>query len=458
MKSDDKIKVTVAILGSLYSIVKGASLIDKIIQRQKSKKEEKEKREREAEEKKRNGGITDEEKHNLDLKERELDLINRKKAEGFEKIQDVKRKSEEKTETSSAQRLKAVKEQICQLLHLDEYRRPEERSMLEKEEMTQERVSATPLVGKLIKLGDRVIIAGNPSVGKSTFAVQLADDISCGNVSKLLPDGSEPIKPQLTYLYDKEQDSDDRKERMGRKHFSPRLIRMEDAQFPTVYCLLDDLHKNVSGLDEDATFIFDNLKSICGELSPEQTRHLFDGLAEIQKQAIARGIRITIIFVTHLVKDVSGIPEMSDIAGAANLTRFAKNVICLSSTRKSGLVLMNNPKLRHSEKNEPVVLKFEEESEENPMVHFQYVRTVSEDKAEAIMKGTINCNEEAPIEENKEKYDSNLKKRIVELYKTGKKSFRDIANILAGEGIQISHTTVSKIYKDFVASQGAALA
>lgn len=455
-KTKDSTKIVVAILGTFGPLVALGKLIHTIKQENEEKKEKEEKKTREAEEKKRNGGFTDEEKHGLDLKERELDLINRKKAEGFEAIQNIRHKCEEAREPGSSRHLKDVQERICRILHLGEYRRPEERPMLEEDEITQERVSATPLVGNLIKLGDRVIIAGNPCVGKSSFAVQLADDISSGNVSKLLPVGSGPIIPQPTYLFDKEQDSDDRKERMGMKHFSSRLRRMENANFPTAYCLLDDLYDRVAMLHENATFIYDNLKSICGELSPEQTGHLFEGLAEIQNQAIARGIRITIIFVTHFVKDVSGIPEMSDIAGAANITRFAKNVICLSSTKEDNIALMNNPKLRHNAKNKPIVFKLVKDSEENPMVHFQYVRTVSGNEAEAIMKGSVHCTEAVSKEDerNKEKYDENVKRRIVELHANGN-SYRDIAEILKGEGVQISHATVSKLLKEMTALQGA---
>lgn len=449
-KTKDSTKIIIALFGSLGAIVSAWALGDKIKERKGNRKEKEEKMRRESEEKNRNGGITDDEKHALDFKEREMDLINRKKAEGFEVIQDIKRKYEEAREPDSTRLHKEVKERICRILHLGEYRRPEERPMLEEDEMTQERVSATPLVGNLIKLGDRVIIAGNPCVGKSSFTVQLADDISSGNVTKLLPVGSESIMPQSTYLFDNEQDTDDRKERMGRKHFSSRLRRMEGAKFPTVYCLLDDLYERVSVLHENATFIYDNLKSICGELSPEQTGYLFEGLAEIQNQAIARGVRITIIFVTHFVKDVSGIPEMSDVAGAANITRFAKNVICLSKIKEKNMVLMTNPKLRHSEENEPIILKLVDDSEDNPMIHLQYVKTVSGDKAEAIMKGAIKCNEEAPKkdERDKEKFDDNVKKQIIELHTNRKKSFREIAKILTGEGIKISHTTVSHLFKE----------
>ncbi|MBQ0080597.1 MAG: hypothetical protein KBS95_03490 [Alistipes sp.] len=105
---------------------------------------------------------------------------------------------------------------------------------------------------------------------------------------------------------------------------------------------------------------------------------------------------------------------------------------------------MTNPKLRHSEENEPIILKLVDDSKDNPMIHLQYVKTISGDKAEAIMKGAI----EAPKkdERDKEKFDDNVKKKIIELHTNRKKSFKEIAKILTGEGIKISHTTVSHLF------------
>ena len=452
MQENNRTKLICSIIATVPVVFGIIKFIDNIEQRKRNKKEAEEKKKREAEEKKRNQGITDEEKHVLDLKAREMDLINQKKVEGFEAIKKAKRQYEEEKEPSSEKLLRSVRERICRILHLDEYHRPEDRPMLEDDEKTDERVYVTPLVGNLIKLGDSVVVAGISGAGKTIFVDQLADDISNGNVSKLLPVGSDSIKPQLTFLFDKELESDDRKERMGRKQFSSRLHRMNDPKFPSVYCLLDDLNDRVSILNEDATFIYDNLKSICGEPTSEQVKHLFDGLKEIQGQAIGRGIRITIIFVTHLVKDVSGLPEMADIAGAANITRFSKNVICLSSTKDDDIVIMNNPKLRHSKKNTPVILKRFDDSEDNPMIHFKYVGSVTEDEADAIIKGAKNketVGKECYADGNKqEKYSDEVQALIYDLRQNKKLSLRDISKTMKNKGISMSHTTVSNILKE----------
>lgn len=394
----------------------------------------------------------------MKFKEEELDLQNKKHAERTKTDCEIK-KSYESTENDGTddftrenlEHNKSVKESICRLLKIGVYCPPRECKMLEDNEKTTIHVKPTPLVGDMIKLGDRVVIAGTPGAGKSTLVHQLADDISCGKESKLLPKGSGFSKGQPVFLFDSELDSDDRMERDGRATFNDRLIRMDDFSFPTVYYALDDAYNRVMNLNEDATIIYDNLYAMFPTMTSDQTKDLLEGFEKIQKLAGERGVKITFIIITHTTKDFSGVPEMSDIAGSANLSRFARSVYILAATKHNGEAILVNTKCRHSGKNDISVLNMATE----PLLHLEFKKSISFDEAKKLMKSqggaeslegeNINPKEEFAPGRN---YTLNVIEEVIKLKNEGV-SFRKISEYMKAKGVSMSHTTAHDLYVDF---------
>ena len=240
-----------------------------------------------------------------------------------------------------------------------------------------------PLVGTLIKIGDRVILVGPPGSGKSALSWQLAISIAIGKSPEFMPPNSEQASPQKVYIYDGELDDDDIKQRYGQQKYSDNLYRCSASKFRTVFYLLQHIYDIIVGLDGDATFILDNLYAIMPTMTSEETRTFLDGLDSIQRKALDKGYRITIIIVTHSQKDVNGIPRMKDVAGSAHISRFAKSELSLAALPgdNNQVALITNKK-RYSNKKDAFII----ELQDTDYLHFKFVKEVSNSEIDNLFK------------------------------------------------------------------------
>lgn len=164
------------------------------------------------------------------------------------------------------------------------------------------------LWGKLLFMGDSLILYSSDGQGKSTLAMQGCIDIANGSRVLFLPLEETPHAPkkQTVYYYDAELTNDDIQMRYGAEGnvFPDNLYRISDT-FNSVDELFKDIENRIS-LNEDCTICIDNLSAILPVSSPTLARDFFIRQKAIKDKALANGHRLTFITVTHTPKTKPG--------------------------------------------------------------------------------------------------------------------------------------------------------
>ena len=298
-----------------------------------------------------------------------------------------------------------------------------------------ERTEVKYLVDSIVKVGDRLVLASPPGHGKSILATQLGIAIAKGVVPEFLPQNTEACEPQRVLLYDGELDKDDVSARYGGITQIPYFTRLSGCKYRTIYYLLKDIYVKTKEAGRDMTIILDNLFALMPGMSSEETRTFFDGLDLIQGKISKSGHNLTFIIITHTTKETDGVPDLKNIAGSAHITRFAKSVMSL--VKDDDVVILTGTKCRYDQEQGSYELQLVEE----PYVHFE--RAEAKEEAKERRQG------------NSSKYDEDTKREIFNIRNSEQKhDYRRIADRLKEEGVDISHTTVGKLYKEFLCELG----
>ena len=164
-------------------------------------------------------------------------------------------------------------------------------------------------------------------------------------------------------------------------------------------------------------------------MSSEETRTFFDGLDLIQGKISKSGHNLTFIIITHTTKETDGVPDLKNIAGSAHITRFAKSVMSL--VKDDDVVILTGTKCRYDKEQGSYELQLVEE----PYVHFE--RAEAREEAKERRQGKSS------------KYDEATKCEIFNLRNSEQYDLREIADRLKKDGVDISHTTVGKLDKEY---------
>ena len=297
-----------------------------------------------------------------------------------------------------------------------------------------ERTKVKYLVDSIVKVGDRLVLASPPGHGKSILATQLGIAIAKGVVPEFLPQNTEACEPQKVLLYDGELDKDDVSTRYGGITQIPYFTRLSGCKYRTIYYLLKDIYVKTKEAGRDMTIILDNLFALMPGMSSEETRTFFDGLDLIQGKVSKSGHNLTFIIITHTTKETDGVPDLKNIAGSAHITRFAKSVMSL--VKDDDVVILTGTKCRYDQEQGSYELQLVEE----PYVHFERAEAREEAKGRKQAKQS--------------KYDEATKREIFNLRNSEQYDLREIADRLKKDGVDISHTTVGKLYKEFLCELG----
>lgn len=310
----------------------------------------------------------------------------KKEQDRYEKQQqeEAQRKFEEDDPEVKLKKMdKEVRAYVFSKLGLDQTNMPEGEHVYARG--TEEKGYTRPrLVGRLVSMGDRLFVVSEPGVGKSVLAFQMADDIAEGRESKLFHEPEGHQSPQPVYYWDAEMDSDDMKERYP-EGLSSNLIRFPNANYRDGFYLLKHIYDVVSPLTTSATIFLDNWKALCARIDAYS---FLTGLGNLQEQFMEKGARLTIIIVIHTTKEAikKGEVDLGDVAGSAQITRAAKNVLFVNPTKSEEVVELHDAKHRTSKKKKDsiVVLCGGVGTDEN--LHFEALENVmEEEKAQKLM-------------------------------------------------------------------------
>lgn len=336
-----------------------------------------------------------------------------KRREEDQQQAEAQRKSEEEDPLLKlTKKDKEIRAYVFSKLGLDQTNTPEGEPVYARG-VEEKGYSRPLLVGNLVSKGDRLFVVSEPGVGKSVLAFQMADDIAEGGESKLFhePEGHQP--PQPVYYWDAEMDSDDMKERYP-KGLSNNLIRFANVNYRDGFYLLKHIYDVVSPLFTDATIVLDNWKALCAKIDAYS---FLTGLGNLQEQFIEKGARLTIIIVIHTTKEAikKGEVDLGDVAGSAQITRAAKNVLFVNPTRFEEIVELHDAKHRTSKKKKDsiVVLCGGVGTDEN--LHFEALENVmEEEKAQKLMDDLVDSSDTPKEPGRPQKITDDIAKTIAE--------------------------------------------
>lgn len=360
---------------------------------------------------------------------------------------EAQRKSEEEDPMVKLKKKdQEVKAYVFSKLGLDQTNTPEG-EQVNARRAEEKGYSRPRLVGRLVSMGDRLFVVSEPGIGKSVLAFQMADDIAEGRESKLFhePEGHQP--PQPVYYWDAEMDSDDMKERYP-EGLSSNLIRFSNATYRDGFYLLKHIYDVVSFLTTSATIVLDNWKALCGKMDAYS---FLTGLSKLQEQFIEKGLRLTVIIVIHTTKEAikKGEVDLGDVAGSAQITRAAKNVLFVNPTKTEGYVELHNAKHRASKKKKEsiVVLRGGVGQDEN--LHFEALENVMDgEELQDVLDGWDGTKKRPG------KYTPEEMEDVLRMYEEIK-NYRKVAEAFKKKhGKKMSHQTVKNIVDRYQAELG----
>ena len=145
----------------------------------------------------------------------------------------------------------------------------------------------------------------------------------------------------------------------------------------------------------------------------------------------------------------------SDIAGSANLSRFARSVYILAATKRDGESILVNTKCRHNGRKDIAVLTIAKE----PMLHLEYKSSISAEEAKKLTKSNGSSTSENDVvnENSAEEFVAGTKytqaqiEEVINLSKGGL-TYRGIAKRMGENGVKMSPTTVMNLLNSFASS------
>lgn len=254
---------------------------------------------------------------------------------------EAQRKAEkEDAELRLKQKDKEVKRFVFEKLGLDIVETPQGERVYPTDPTTERK--RLPLVGSLVARGDICLLVSNPGVGKSAMAFQMADEIAEGRESKLFhtPEGHQ--LPQQVFYWDAELDVDDMTERYP-NGLSQNLRRFSNLYYRNGFYLLKHIIEELLLMTSDTTLFLDNWRALC---SNSDANIFLAALRRLQAMFVERESRLTIVIVVHTTKEAKDEPDLEDVAGTADLTRFTKTVLILNPTEDDRIVRLHDAKRR----------------------------------------------------------------------------------------------------------------
>lgn len=200
------------------------------------------------------------------------------------------------------------------------------------------------LLGKLIYSGDIAIVYGEFGTGKSTLALQIAEDIATGKRSQILleEDDQGLHKPQEVLYYDGEMDATDYNKIYGDYDVSSikNITLIRGFYFPSPKEWLEDLENRLATVKTNVTVFLDNLSCLTSAISGNVIREFFlNDLKRIQQDYSKQGVEVTFVFMAHTNKE-------GELAGSQNISNFGTNVIGLFKSENKDFIYMQTTKNR----------------------------------------------------------------------------------------------------------------
>lgn len=247
-----------------------------------------------------------------------------------------------------------------------------------RKERTIENYDDGQLVGKLIYKGDKVILFSESGTGKTVLAMGLALDIASGHASKIIPDDKGNHKPQMVFYYDGENDPEDYYKIFGEHEVdTENLFFIRKFYYETPQEWLEDLRKNLTGIQGDVTVILDNISCIMSTFNANVVKQLFNrDLNKIQNDFAPN--KVTFIVVAHTNKQ-------KELMGSNNQHNFATSLIKLRELDEHSLQLEVIKDRKYGDMKGKSFLLAKRETEDG-YKYDEYVSTISSDEKNCSSK------------------------------------------------------------------------
>lgn len=198
------------------------------------------------------------------------------------------------------------------------------------------------LFDKIIHRGDRGMFFGPKGIGKSLVTFWIAINVAEGKHVTVWKDvENNTIAPTKVLYYDLELTDMDIHNRYGKYgyKFPQNFIRHDKAQISSSEDIIKDLRANVrqSVAGAELFVVVDNIKKAMEITCGQTVKSFSNSLKDIEKEAEAKGVTLTILLVNHPTKDFNpgDSLELGGAAGSTELRDFLNFVIAIEPTKIS---------------------------------------------------------------------------------------------------------------------------
>ncbi len=195
------------------------------------------------------------------------------------------------------------------------------------------------MCGNLVKENEVCILFGDEGTGKSVLAFQMGDAVSRGKAIFPVPGFENHCEPKFTIFYDFELEPSElfarysfhNEKHMFHENFKRGSLSNDFLDLETMdQAIIHEIQRDIE-IHKPGFVIIDNITYIISESQdPLVATNLMKKLLALQRKH-----KLTILVIAHTPKrDLSMPIENRHLAGAKNLSNFAKSVIAVSHSKK----------------------------------------------------------------------------------------------------------------------------
>lgn len=238
-------------------------------------------------------------------------------------------------------------------------------------------LSNKKVFGDFIYEGEIAILFSGAGIGKSQLAMDIAQAVAEDNPIHAL---SDKAHIQMPVLYMSSEDMRTAFNTRYNMHWPKNLEFLNFRHYETVEECLDEISEKIESINSSCLIIIDSITSIFdNRISPNKVLFFMNILKVMQQEFAKNNKHLTFLITSHTASESENKKKVdcSEMSGGINWHRLADSNMALTKNPENGYRYLESKKRRNREDDH---LTYVMKLQKNPHLHFQYVKTLGDEK------------------------------------------------------------------------------
>lgn len=238
-------------------------------------------------------------------------------------------------------------------------------------------LSNKKVFGDFIHEGEIAILFSGAGVGKSQLSMDIAHAIAEGKPIHAL---SDKAHIQMPVLYMSSEDMRSPFNTRYNGHWPNNLEYLNFCHYETAEECLDVICEKMESINSSCLIIIDSITSIFDKkISPNKVLFFVNILKVMQQEFAKNNKYLTFLITSHTASESENKKKVdcSEMSGGINWHRLADSNMALTKNPDNGYRYLESKKRRNREDDH---LTYVMKLQKNPHLHFQYVKTLGDEK------------------------------------------------------------------------------